>query len=47
LQLAIALDLKEGGHVTLFVAADQKLCRISPLAGCAAVNREKPGPVVL
>jgi predicted nucleic acid-binding protein len=47
LQLAVALDLKQDGDVSLFVAADQKLCRISPLAGCPAINPEKLGPVVL
>lgn len=47
LQLAIALDLKQLGHISLFVAADQKLCRIAPLAGCRATNPEKPGPVLL
>lgn len=47
LQLAIALDLKQLEHISLFVAADQKLCRIAPFAGCPAVNPEKPGPVLL
>lgn len=47
LQLAIALDLKQSGLVSLFVAADQRLCRVSPLSGCPSVNPEKPGPVVL
>ncbi len=47
LQLAVALDLRQSGLVSLFVAADQKLCRIASLAGCPSVNPEKPGPLVL
>lgn len=47
LQLAVALDLKQVARVSLFLAADQKLCRVAQLAGCPAVNPEKPGPVLL
>ncbi len=46
LQLAMALDLKQTGQITLLVAADQRLCRAAELAGCLAVNPEKPGPVL-
>ncbi len=45
LQLDIALDLKQAGQITLLVAADQRLCRVAELAGCPAVNPEKPGRV--
>lgn len=45
LQLAIALDLKQTGQITVLVSADQRLCRVATLAGCPAVNPEKPGPV--
>jgi predicted nucleic acid-binding protein len=47
LQLAIALDLKQLGQVSLLVTADQRLCRVAPLAGCSSVNPEKPGPVLV
>ena len=47
LQLAIALDLRELGHVGVLVAADQRLCRVASLAGCSAVNPEQPGPVLV
>ena len=47
LQLAIALDLKQLGQVSLMVTADQRLSRVAPLAGCPAVNPEKPGPVLI
>ena len=47
LQLAIALDLKQLGQVSLMVTADQRLCRGAQLAGCPAVNPEKPGPVLI
>ena len=46
LQLAIALDLRQFGQVEVLVAADQKLCRVASMAGCSAVNPEKPGPVL-
>lgn len=46
LQLAIALDLRQLGQVDVLVAADQRLCRVASMAGCPAVNPEKPGPVL-
>jgi predicted nucleic acid-binding protein len=46
LQLAIALDLRQLGHIGVLVAADQRLCRVASMAGCAAVNPEKPGPML-
>jgi hypothetical protein len=47
LQLAIVLDLKQLGEVSLMVTADQRLSRVAPLAGCLAVNPEQPGPVLI
>lgn len=47
LQLAIALDLKKTGQITVLVTADQRLCRVAALADCPAVNPEKPGPVLV
>ena len=47
LQLAIALDLHRQGHIGILVAADQKLCRVAPLAGCTAINPEQPGPILV
>jgi predicted nucleic acid-binding protein len=46
LQLAIALDLRQLGHIGVLVAADQRLCRVAAMAGCTSVNPEKPGPVL-
>jgi predicted nucleic acid-binding protein len=46
LQLAIALDLRQLRQADVLVAADQRLCRVASMAGCAAVNPEKPGPVL-
>jgi len=43
LQLAIALDLQQAGLISVLVTADQRLCRVATLAGCQAVNPEKPG----
>ena len=45
LQLAIALDLHQLGHVSVLVAADQRLCRVASMTGCASLNPEKPGPI--
>jgi len=47
LQLAIALDLRRTRLIAVMVAADQRLCRVASLAGCAAVNPERPGPVLV
>ncbi len=46
LQLAIALDLQQLGLIAVIVAADQRLCRVASLAGCSAVNPEKPSPLL-
>jgi len=46
LQLAVALDLKQAGRITVLVTADQRLCRVAALAGCLAANPEKPGSVL-
>jgi predicted nucleic acid-binding protein len=47
LQLAVALELQRSGHVGVLVAADQRLCRISALAGCSAVNPDTPGSLLV
>lgn len=47
LQLAIALDLRLLGQIHVLVAADQRLCRVASIAGCPAVNPEKPGSVLV
>jgi hypothetical protein len=46
LQLAVALGLRRAGHISLLIAADQRLCRVAELAGCPAANPEKPGQVL-
>jgi uncharacterized protein len=46
LQFAIALDLRQQGHIAVLVAADQRLCRVASITGCPAVNPEKPGPML-
>ncbi|MGO8816483.1 MAG: type II toxin-antitoxin system VapC family toxin [Terriglobia bacterium] len=43
LQLAIALDWKATGQIDVLIAADLRLCRVATLAGCPAVNPERPG----
>jgi predicted nucleic acid-binding protein len=47
LQLAVALDLQQSGHVGMLVTADRRLCRVSALAGCPAVNPDTPGPLLV
>jgi predicted nucleic acid-binding protein len=47
LQLAVALDLHRLEHIAVLVAADQRLCRVSSLAGCTAINPEQPNPILI
>ena len=47
LQLSAALGLKRAELVTVFVAADQKLCRVATLEGFAVTNPEQPASIVI
>ncbi len=47
LQLSVSLALKLAGLVTVFVAADQTLCRVAALEGFTVANPEQPAPVVI
>ena len=47
LQLSVALRLKRAGLVTVFVAADQRLCKVAALEGFAVINPEQPGSLVI
>lgn len=42
LQLSVALGLKGAGIVSIFVAADQKLCRVATIEGFTTLNPEQP-----
>lgn len=42
LQLSVALGLKRAGLVSVFVAADQKLCRVAMIEGLTTLNPEHP-----
>jgi predicted nucleic acid-binding protein len=42
LQLAVALGLKRAGLVSVFVAADKKLCRFAMIEGFSTINPEQP-----
>lgn len=42
LQLSVALALKRAGLVSVFVAADQKLCRVAIIEGFTTLNPERP-----
>lgn len=42
LQLSVALGLKRAGLVSVFVAADQKLCRVAIIEGFTTLNPEHP-----
>ena len=46
-KLSVALGLKRAGLVTVFVAADQKLCRVDMLEGFAVTNPEQPASIVI
>ena len=41
LQLSVALGLKRAGLVSVFVAADQKLCRVAIIEGFTTLNPEQ------
>jgi predicted nucleic acid-binding protein len=47
LQLSVALGLKRAELVTVFVAADQKLCRVATLEGFAVTNPEQPTSILI
>lgn len=47
LQLAVALGLKRAGLAAVFVAADQRLCRVAMLEGFAVTNPERPASIVI
>ena len=42
LQLSVALGLKRAGLLSIFVAADQKLCRVAMIEGFTTLNPEQP-----
>ena len=42
LQLAVALGLNRAGIVSVFVAADKKLCRVAMSEGITTLNPEQP-----
>jgi len=42
LQLAVALGLKQAGLISVFVTADQKLCRVAAIEGFTTLNPEHP-----
>lgn len=42
LQLSVALGLKRASLVSVFVAADQKLCRVAMIEGFTVLNPEQP-----
>lgn len=47
LQLSVAIQLRQGGLVAVFVAADQRLCRVAALEGFAVANPEHPLSVAI
>jgi hypothetical protein len=42
LQLSVALGLKRAGLVSVFVASDQRLCRVAMIEGFTTLNPEQP-----
>lgn len=42
LQLSVALELRRAGLVSVFVASDQKLCRVAMIEGFTTLNPEQP-----
>lgn len=46
LQLSVALGLRRAGLMTVFVAADQRLCRVAMIEGFGVTNPEQPTSIV-
>lgn len=46
LQLAVALDLRHAGQISVMVAADQRLCRVAEACGCSTTNPADPAVFV-
>jgi hypothetical protein len=42
LQLSVAVGLRRAGITTIFVSADEKLCRVAELEGFQVTNPEHP-----
>lgn len=42
-QMAVALELKQSGVVSVFVAGDQKLCGVAQACGFSTINLGDPG----
>ena len=42
LQLAAALDLHQAGHISVIVAADQRLCQVAEACGCSTIDPTEP-----
>jgi uncharacterized protein len=47
IQLAVALGLRELGVVSVFVAADQRLCRVAEDCGFSIVDPTNPGALIV
>lgn len=47
LHLLVALELKRAGLLMVFVAADQRLCRVAMLEGFAVTDPEQPPSIAI
>ena len=46
LQLAIALDLRDAGLISVFVASDHRLCQVANACGFSTIDPSDPGMAV-
>lgn len=46
-RLSVAVSLRRAGLAALFVAADQRLCRVAALEGFTVTNPEQPAALVI
>ncbi len=46
LQLAVALDLRQAGWISVLIASDHRLCAVAEASGCSAVDPTNPGLIV-
>jgi hypothetical protein len=45
LQLAVALDMLEASWISVMISADKRLCEVTEVCGCPAVDPANPGVV--
>ena len=45
IQLAVALDLRQTGWISVLIASDRRLCAVAEISGCPAIDPVNPGGI--